>query len=203
MKLSPMTHKEHLGPFLLGTYEAQLHPWLESTVRRPFTQILDVGAKFGYYAIGLSRLQPGVPVIAFDTDWWARAATREMASANRTAEVSVSGYCSPRWLDQNLRPGSFILTDCEGYEAELFSRTTTPAIDSAVLLIEIHDDLVPGVGTTVRNRFARTHTVEVALSEESRRPAEDLSFLNADEATKAVCEHRLPQQWFLMRPNSS
>ena len=75
MILSPMTHREHLGPYLLGTYEAELHPWLEAAATGQFAQILDVGAKFGFYAVGLSRRIPDVPVIAFDTDWWARGAT--------------------------------------------------------------------------------------------------------------------------------
>ena len=29
MTLTEMTHQEHLGPFLLGCYESELHPWLE------------------------------------------------------------------------------------------------------------------------------------------------------------------------------
>ena len=65
---SPMTYPEHLGPYLLGIYEAELHPWLEEVAAGRYTQILDVGAKFGYYAVGLARRLPGVPITAFDTD---------------------------------------------------------------------------------------------------------------------------------------
>jgi hypothetical protein len=62
MALTPMTHDEHLGPYLLGTYESELHPWIEHLTGRRFRQVLDVGSKFGYYAVGL-----GAPV-AVDTD---------------------------------------------------------------------------------------------------------------------------------------
>jgi hypothetical protein len=55
MALTPMTQAEHIGPFLLGTYESELHPWLERLIEIEFAQLVDVGAKFGYYAIGLAR----------------------------------------------------------------------------------------------------------------------------------------------------
>jgi hypothetical protein len=200
MVLSPMTHQEHLGPFLLGCYEAELHTWIESVAATPFTRILDVGAKFGYYAVGLARRMRGVPVVAFDTDRWARAATREMARANSTPNVSTAGFCSPRWLDRHLPPGSFILTDCEGYEAELFTRTSASALDSATLLIEIHDNLVPGVGQAVRDRFARTHTIACVTAGEREPLPVDLSFLAPTEAETAAREIRGPQEWLLLSP---
>ena len=200
MVLSPMTHREHIGPFLLGTYESELHPWLEAVVARGCSQILDVGAKFGYYAVGLSRRVPGTPVLAFDTDWWARAATREMVAANNTPDVRPEGYCSPRWLDRGLRPDSFILSDCEGYEGELFVRATTLALESATLLVEIHDNIVPGVGAAVRERFARTHRADTVATGERAPRVPDLNFLTPDEAATAVREYRDPQEWVLLTP---
>jgi hypothetical protein len=200
MVLSPMTHREHLGPFLLGTYESELHPWLEAVMTRGCSQILDVGAKFGYYAVGLSRRMPGVPVLAFDTDWWARAATREMLAANKTPDVRAESYCSPRWLDRNLLPGSFILSDCEGYEGELFRRASAPALGSATLLVELHDNIVPGVGNAVREQFGRTHHAATVATGERTAVAPDLSFLTPDEAATAVCEYRDPQEWVLLTP---
>ncbi len=128
MTLTPMTHHEHLGPFLLGTYESELHPWFALVADGRYAQILDVGAKFGYYAVGLARLSPDTPMVAFDTDWWARVACREMAAENRTPNVDVAGFCSPQWLDRNLRPASLIVCDCEGYEGDLLTRPTSPAL---------------------------------------------------------------------------
>ena len=200
MSLSPLTHAEHLGPFLLGTYEAELHPWLERILGSRFSQVLDVGAKFGYYAIGFARRMSATPVIAFDTDHWARTAMREMAGLNRTPNVSPVGYCSSSWLDRNLLPGSFILSDCEGFEAELFSRSTTPSLDSATLLIEIHDNLIPGVGDTIRHRFRLTHEFSVVSSGTRKMPALDLGFLTPEQAASATREIRDPQDWFLLAP---
>lgn len=201
MTLTPACRAEHLGPFLLGTYEHELHPWLERVRGGRFAQVLDVGAKFGYYAVGLARWMPETPVVAFDTDWWARAATREMAAANRTPNVTAAGFCSPRWLDRHLLPGAFVFSDCEGYEGELFGRAASPALDSATLLIELHDALAPGVGDAVRRRFAATHRAEVVAGSDPPAAGADLSFLTPDEARAAVREHRGPQEWILLTPH--
>ncbi|MCE9564915.1 MAG: hypothetical protein K8U57_23015 [Planctomycetes bacterium] len=199
LSLSPMTHREHLGPFILGTYEEELHPWLKGIVNGHFTQILDVGAKFGYYAVGLSRCLPNTPVVAFDTDWWARQAIQEMLVANQTPDVVVAGYCSAQWLNRHLLPGAFILSDCEGYEGELFAKTSTLAIASATLIVEIHDSLLPGVGEKVRTRFAATHNVSSVVSR-PRASADNLEFLTSHEASAATREFRNPQEWLLLTP---
>jgi hypothetical protein len=202
MVLTPQAQQEHLGPYLLGTYESEVHPWIEALVGRPFTQVLDIGSKFGYYAVGLARRMPETPVTAFDTDWWARRATAEMAMANRTPTVTPAGFCSPRWLDRHLRPGSFILSDCEGYEGELFSQTRTPALDTATLLVEIHDNLVPGVGSAVRIRFAPTHSIEAVAARALEVPTH-LEFLTPSEAQIASREIRGPQEWLLLTPHAT
>jgi hypothetical protein len=200
MTLSPMSHQEALGPYLLGTYEAQLHPWVETVAAGPFAQVLDIGAKFGYYAVGLARRLPQAQVVAFDPDWWARSATAEMATANRTPNVTPAGFCSPKWLDQHLRPGGFILSDCEGYEGVLFGTARTPALDTATLLVEIHDNLVPGVGAAVRDRFARTHSVAAGSDAPRPAPPVDLGFLTPAEVEAATLEVRGLQEWLLFSP---
>jgi predicted O-methyltransferase YrrM len=200
MALSPMTQHEALGPFLLGTYEAELHPWLSRIMTGRFDQVLDVGAKFGYYAVGLARQMPRVSVVTFDTDSWARAATREMAAANGTKNVTVTGFCSPRWLDRHLESNSFIFCDCEGYEAKLFGRATTPALATATIIVEIHDQLVPGAGDAVRGRLAQTHIADVVHTGQRPIPMIDLSFLSPADAEAATREIRDPQEWLLFTP---
>ena len=36
MRLAPMALLEHAGPALLGTYEAELHPWLDRLLARRY-----------------------------------------------------------------------------------------------------------------------------------------------------------------------
>jgi precorrin-6B methylase 2 len=201
LTLSPMTYKEHVGPYLLGTYEIELHPWWRDILSRSFDQIIDVGSKFGYYAVGLGRQFPQAEVVAFDTDPWARAATREMIEANGTPHVSVQGFCSPQWLRDNLRENSFIVSDCEGYEHELFCSLHIPALGSAVMLIEMHEHVSPGVSSAVQSRFARTHTISRVVSRsETPLPAVDFGPLSADEARRASSEVRLHQEWIMLAP---
>jgi hypothetical protein len=200
MVLSPMTHAEHLGPYLLGVYESELDRAWEAVLRGAYSQVIDVGAKFGYYAVGLARRYPGVPVVAFDTDWWARKAVREMAAANGVSNVEVRGFCSPAWLARNLREGAFLISDCEGYEAELFG-AAAPALRSATLIVETHDCFVPGVSDRLRASFGGTHTVHVLGDSGGRRvSSRSLEFLPEEQRQLANQEVRPPQLWLLCLP---
>lgn len=89
LTLSPMCEQEHLGPFLLGVYESELDSAWDQILRGTYRQVLDVGAKFGYYAVGLARCYPATEVVAFDIDPWAQDALREMVSANDVANVRI------------------------------------------------------------------------------------------------------------------
>src|SRR5438132_1427624 len=53
-------------PYLLGTYELELHSVLERLLERNWDRIIDIGAAEGYYAIGLSMRCPDAQCIAFE-----------------------------------------------------------------------------------------------------------------------------------------
>lgn len=200
-RIGPMAMAEQVGPFLLGVYESELDGAWEAIFRRDYPQVLDVGAKFGYYAVGLARRYPGADVVAFDIDPWARRATREAARVNGTANVRVLGACTPDWLRRHLREGALIVSDCEGYEAELFGGELPPAIRSATLLVEAHDDLVSGVSDRLRDAFSATH--ELAWSGDAsprREPAVPLDFLDDRGRGLAAREARGPHSWLLATP---
>ena len=55
-----------LIPRLLGTYESELHPYLEAFAREGLDSVIDVGCAEGYYAVGLARQMTGVTVYAHD-----------------------------------------------------------------------------------------------------------------------------------------
>jgi 16S RNA G1207 methylase RsmC len=120
MRLTEEALREHAGPCLLGTYEAELHPWLERLLQRRYAQFIDVGSKYGYYAVGLARRDPSVPSVAFDIDPWARRATREVAAANGVKTLDVRGFATPGWFDRKLLTNALVFSDCEGFERELF-----------------------------------------------------------------------------------
>lgn len=160
LALTPMTLSEHVGPALLGIYEAELHAAIERLLRREYPQIIDVGAKWGYYAVGLSRRQPKAESIAFDVDPWARRATREVARANGTTSLRVLGFATPSWLDRHLKPGALVISDCEGFERALFPAMTTKAADRSTFVIEVHEAMAPGATEALLARFGATHAIE-------------------------------------------
>lgn len=201
LTLTAAASAEQVGPYLLGTYESELDEAWAVVFQGSYTQIVDVGAKFGYYAVGLARRYPDAAVVAFDTDWWARRAVAGMAAANGTGNVEVKGFCSAAWLRTHLQPASLVVSDCEGYEAALFDRSVIPALRSATLLIETHDQMVPGVSEQLRRLFSGTHDVRAFGHDDIRRGTmRTLDFLTDAERQLAVHEVRSPQVWLLCLP---
>jgi len=205
LQLAAATHAEQIGPFLLGVYESELDAAWATVFRGEYSQIIDIGARFGFYAVGMARRYPRASVVAFDTDWWARKAIREMAAANDVKNVDVRGFCRPQWLTQHVEETAFILSDCEGYEAALFSPGTMPSLASATLIIETHDCFVPGIAERLQATFAKTHTLSAIRNDGPRRgTTRNLDFLTDAERQLATQEARLqqPQVWLLCLPKS-
>lgn len=202
MVLTSSTDAEHLGPFLLGVYESELDGAWARIFRGEYTQILDIGAKFGYYAVGLARRYPRARVVAFDPDRWARKALREMSAANHVSNVRVERFCSPDWLARHLGPSAFVMSDCEGYESQLFVPRVLGTLRRATLLIEVHEDQAPGITARLRGLFSATHAVQVLGTDSARRaPDVSLSFLTEEERRLATHEIRGPQAWLLCLPS--
>lgn len=201
LTLTPMTRAEHIAPFLLGVYESELDQAWATALTRTYSQIVDVGAKFGYYAVGLARRYPTVPVVAFDVDWWARAALREMAAANGTHTVTVLGYCDPGWMSRHLASGALVVSDCEGFEDVLFPRGRLEPFRDATLIIETHEDAVRGVTARLRDDFSSTHAVTVIDEHAPRRGANlSLGFLTPEQQTQAISEIRPAGSWLFAVP---
>jgi len=203
LTLTPMTYREQIGPYLLGVYESELDPAWEAVLRGNYEQIIDVGAKFGYYAAGLARRYPDASIVAFDTDRWARRAMREMAAANGIDNVEVMGFCSPDWILRNLRESSFVISDCEGYEAVLFNPEVVSRSATAALIVETHDCFAPAVSDRLRAAFEETHTVRIYGDAGHRREtSQSLGFLGGPERRLAVQEVRSPQLWLACFPKA-
>lgn len=201
--LTPMALAEQLGPYLLGLYESELEGAWDIVFRGSYTQVIDIGARFGYYAVGLAKRYPQASVVAFDTDWWARKATRQMAAANGAWNVDVRSFCTPAWLERNAREDALILSDCEGYEAILFQPGIIPRLRSATLIIETHEVFSPGVINRLREAFGATHRVlEIGQEAARRTTSHSLDFLTDDERRLATREVRTDQSWLLCLPRT-
>jgi hypothetical protein len=200
MTLSAHPRAEHVGPYLLGTYEAELHDTWSRLLLRDYSEIVDVGANFGYYAVGLARRFPTKSVVAFDVDWWARKAVAEMCAANGAPNVSIQAWCDPSWLVRHLKGNSLIISDCEGYEGTLFCDQWVPAFATCTLVIELHEAFVAGVTERCRATFAGTHGVQIVDMRHDMPPRARPASFTAEEMLRVSTEARGPQQWMVLTP---
>jgi hypothetical protein len=148
---------------LVGTYEMELHPWLQQLVPGKYERLLDIGSAEGYYAVGMA-LRTGSAVDAFDAASIARRLCHATAKLNAVSHlVRVHTFCTPQMLLQLAGLRCFIISDCEGFEATLFSENVISALARSDFMIELHDGSAPA-GTMrdlLKNRFSTTHDVQV------------------------------------------
>ncbi len=193
---------------LLGTYEIELHPWLEQLLSNKYERIVDIGAGEGYYAVGMA-MRTATVVDAYETAGPVRRMCREMALLNGVNDlVRVHSWCDPKTLRKLTGRRCLILSDCEGYETELFTTEVVPAIAQCDLIIELHDR-GQSHGTTRRileNRLCNTHSL-TCVRFGSRDVADfpqltALTFLGKDDARRAISEEARSegQEWMLARP---
>lgn len=144
---------------LVGSYERELHPWIEEIILNKYVMLIDVGTADGFYAVGFAMRMPSTKIVGFDTDPWARSATKELVQENRIGNVDVKSMCTPVWVQRNVPPNSLIFSDCEGYEAVLFDPKIAPNLMACDMVIELHERAAPGVEDTIRARFGATHNL--------------------------------------------
>lgn len=186
---------EHLGPYLLGTYERELHPYWMELSPGTVPGIVNIGAKVGYYAAGLSRLL-AAPAIAFDADPWARRVLKATVRLNR-ADVAIRGACTRRELE-DLPAGTLVMIDCDGCEEMLLRDPLPSGLVRSRLVVELHGALVADDATAAR--LGRTHEVRGVPTEPAPSPPAVLDFLDTRERKLAVEELRPPQRWLLCTP---
>ncbi|MBV9783323.1 MAG: hypothetical protein JO264_05845 [Acidisphaera sp.] len=148
---------------LLGVYEQELHATLAGFARRRYAAIVNIGCAEGYYAVGLARLFPSTPVLAFDVSEAAQRITRANAAENGLGDqVSAAGFCGAEHLASlGARYETMLcVIDCEGFETEL----VTPAalaggLKGCDFLIECHDFTKPGITNSLLAVLASSHEV--------------------------------------------
>jgi precorrin-6B methylase 2 len=185
-------------PKLLGTYECELHDIVARVQGAGYDTIVDVGCGEGYYTTGLA-LTTKARVIAFDAESRELSFAREMAQANGVGDrVEFRQWCSPDELIKIAgdRGRVFVLSDCEGYEIELFSTDAVQALRKADILIELHGD----VKAELMRRFEKSHSIEIiAFDRANRGRRPELDAMSQADRERAVDECRFPQEWMWAR----
>lgn len=153
-------------PKWIGSYEDELHPFLEKLLQTPPSVIVDVGAAEGYYAVLLAARLPGSVVHAFDIDPFAKRALARLARLNHVSNLRINSLCTFEELDKLLGPArgaGLLFCDIEGGENYLVDPVKCPALRHANIVVELHETKdFPGEGTRnlLQSRFQDSHEIE-------------------------------------------
>ncbi|QSR86641.1 methyltransferase [Candidatus Methylacidiphilum infernorum] len=194
----------HLTPKLLGTYEMELHSFLEEAIAAQPSQVIDVGCAEGYYAVGLARRLPNATVWAFDPDGWARKRTKEMAEANGVDHLRILCLCSGKWLYDHLDDRTLVIMDCEGCELRLIE--SIPSSRDGLngwWIIEIHEQDEEDAAGKLLERFQGTHETKLcSFKGRSRTDAPPCMDGETDSRVLQWMEEGRPQnqRWLLCKP---
>jgi len=186
---------------LVGSYEKELHPIFQDLNMRDYQMVVNIGSAEGYYAVGLALLLH-LPVFAFDVDPEERRRCRETAELNGVGSLlRIRAYCDGPTLRKLARGKRyFIVSDCEGYEVELFDHEAAADLRHSDVLVEIHEAEQEAVYESICGAFTASHlidTYEATPRDAAEYP--ELGFLDAD-AGKAIEEWRdSRQKWVFLK----
>jgi hypothetical protein len=201
-----------LVPKLLGSYEKELTEVVELIIARSPATVIDIGAADGYYAVGFAFRLPAAHIIAFEMEKPLRGVIDSVARSNGVRDrIDVRGACSPAELEQALaviaRRGRLdhcvVMCDVEGYEDVLLDPSAVTQLRETVVLCEIHDLLVPGVGNRIRQRFETSHEIRVITSQPRTRLDVPASFVLSEPDVVLHEGRRSQMEWLLMSPRGS
>jgi len=183
-----------LTPKLLGTYERELHPFIEEIIARRHAHVIDVGSAEGYYAVGLALSMPESHIHAYDTDEDARRNLAALADLNGvTGRISINRECSFETFER-FRGSSFaVICDIEGAERHLLDPAAAPVLAECDILVEIHDGMAStAIHDSLRNHFSETHELRfVRYDGRTARDAARAPWLgHARNRLRAVDEQR-------------
>jgi hypothetical protein len=192
-----------LIPRLLGTYESELHPYLQRFAAEGLDTVVDVGCAEGYYAVGLARLMPQITVHAHDIDEAARTACTELAARNGvTDRVRIGGAFPPEGFEAFAGQRTLVMVDAEGAELDVLRPDLSPALAGMRLIVETHDVYRAGALKTLVARFAPTHAITIVRQQPKRFEMPPwLQELPHLDQLLAVWEWRAqPTPWLVMSP---
>ncbi len=170
--------------FLLGIYEKSLVPVIEAVIARAPATIIDVGAGWGYYALGFAVRCPAARVIGYEIDPTRADLVRRYRGLNGLdGHVDVRGACTVEALAQDVAglTDAFLLVDVEGEEDALLDPMRAPGLRRTEILVELHEGFVPGITVRIQDRFSGTH-VQTLLYSEPALVTRDLMGWMADYA---------------------
>ena len=146
---------------LIGCYERELHPFVESVIAASYEAILNIGCADGYYAVGFARRCPRSKIYAFDINPIAQNACRELAARNGVADrLEVGGLFSPDSFQMFRGKRTLAMIDIEGSELELVTSVPAAELAHLDLIVECHDCFQPSISERLIRHLSESHHVQ-------------------------------------------
>ena len=189
-------------PRLLGAYEKTLIPVIESIIAAAPPLIIDVGCAEGYYAVGLARRMPDSIIWARDTDETAQERAIALAKSNHVSNrVKVGGKLTHADFDICRAQETTVICDIEGGEDALLDPDRAKGLRRANILVEVHENIIPGLTERLAARFADTHHIqEIGRSFDSSDLPDWMAGLSDLDRLLALWEWRNgPTPWLWMQ----
>jgi hypothetical protein len=199
-----------IAPKLFGTYEIEIQGFVEEICNGKYSTIINIGCAEGYYAVGFALRISDINVYAYDINEKARELCLEMATTNSVKDkIKIEEIFTMRTIHTIIskNPG-FIFCDCGGAEEFIFyndGENWLNLITNFDLLIEIHDNVHPGISKYIYNLFSESHDIQIINSvNDQLRPkifdCPTISDKNSDIKEKLMAERRLGAvSWFYMK----
>ena len=193
---------------LIGSFEEEIHPWIESLIARGFRQVIHIGGGEGYHAVGLMLRMPESNSVVFDTLIPARKACKALARQNGVHDrIQLRGFCGTEGMQDLDMTDTLVMSDCGGAELNILDLKAYPGLKTATILVETHDAFDDRITPRIRSRFSSTHKIEFR-SATGRDPARYpfLMEFPPSSAQLAVDEKRertrdgQAQKWALLTP---
>lgn len=170
-------NRTYFGPVTprwIGCYEKELHGIIRAIADFHPECVVDIGAAEGYYSTGLAKMFPAVKVFSYETNPLSIWQQHSLKRLNKTNNLKIGYYCTRDKLREFGSRRSFILSDIEGCEFDLFTADVTAALSNSMVLIELHSykgKSVDEVALTLQQRFSTTHDIHY-IRPQLRTPAD-------------------------------
>lgn len=153
-----------LIPKLLGIYEKELQPVINSLSGKSFDSVYVIGAGEGYYAVGMALKIPKARVFAYEANESAHKLISEVAEQNGvSARVSILGLCADDDM-QAVKPDSLVIMDVEGAEEYLLDPIKFSVLQSSTILFEAHQS-PEETRSKILEKFSQSHSIQRIDSE--------------------------------------
>lgn len=200
-----------LYPKLLGSYEKELHFEIKTLLDKNFNKVYDIGCAEGYYAIGFAIFSPKSLIYAFDNNQNALKNCQKMASLNKIKDrVYFGNFCYKETLLANDLRNSLVISDCEGYELDLFGNAEIiNHLKETTILIETHDTYKINLSDKIKCLYKYTHNIKSIFSIDDLQKVKtynynEISSLNDITKLRILEEGRkYIQEWLILTPKSA